>query len=1338
MKNATAYLSVALVCLMFAGSANAQQKADNADMLRALYGTNYEEVLSKYQDDPARLQAVQQDLQSDRYKTSSIDLIRSRSAQGDDDIGRAEAEPNNFFDTADDINDVIAMPGRTDEYTGKLIQASLTAGDVDVFKFTVDPTKMYYFASTHSFLDSGLDGLGVSARIFHESDLDTTFVVNANGIQGNDKMRGDITGRPADGRNGSGDFRLTGWTAPIVESTGEPLEGDYYLWIFNEGGDTGTYYITAYAIDIPTWVNKAEPNQTFEDALVNGITLPTDGVIRTYMLFNPDTVRVVSPSVPVQGNSVYPQLLEQGSEDRDHFLVNYEAGKTLIIETVPYFGWYRDNDGAIGPGGSRLDDPLFLIYDADYTTVLFESDDDGRERMDGPNNIHSRVVITPEAMAARGITSDTPIWLNMGAWASTTREPGRNVDNSDPGRFMYDLYATQYSTDPVEVEPNDEVATAQSIGPRPDTLINAGLSGASDVDMYRVYLHEVRMYTIFTSAAAADLGIEIFREEESADGSSTVLSDNLLDAGSIADMGNDVLVSGFVPEKTGAYLIKLTGAAAGDYKLGVVDKGQIYFGRIANEPDNVAEDALAQEAMGVGAGAAIKSGMIFPAGDVDHYHFTAEAGFDLSLSLTGTNADLVNDFNVEMTLFDGAFTELATGTGGISFTIPTTGQYIVQVKAVEDGDVGFYNLSGGQPFTETEGNDSFETANLLAIGNTYDASLTSGDVDYYTFVLEAGKLYSFRSLDNNTGGPLTVEFFDDVNGATLLDGSGWFNNYSGDNFKIANIIPRETRPYYLKISGGVGTYKVTSRVNPNYYALQSAGEPNNNAADADANGYYQAFGVDQEFALADPNHPRFFGDEDWFKVALTAGQVLVAETKPVSDFWNRDTDTKLVVYAADGVTELADDDDGGNDWYSRVSYAAAADGDVYVAVVTSRTPEGADDRSLNRGDYFLNIAVTSAEAEPNDTFATANALATGFLDATFETGVDSVDVFSLNLVADHIYHVRTLKTEVGYQGQFRARLFKGSDTATNLLDEANTGYNTRYSGSNLKLNIIPDETGEYLLEVTSTGGSGAYQIGMKGRDISELKALGEPNNTVAEADAIGTQSFNKPGEVLTSMLYNADFPWEAGDAITTRFGDDIDIYKYELVAGDTLIAETSPVDGPLWARDYDGFIRLLSAAGDTLLSDDDGGFDWHSRLQYIAAADEVVYVMVHSQDFGGATDSDPARGEYNLSVIKLDGTPITITDVEDLEQPQTFVLEQNYPNPFNPTTSINYSIPESVDVQLEVYNILGQRVATLVSGFQTSGTHSVVFDASQLASGVYLYRIAAGKYVSVKKMMLVK
>jgi hypothetical protein len=86
----------------------------------------------------------------------------------------------------------------------------------------------------------------------------------------------------------------------------------------------------------------------------------------------------------------------------------------------------------------------------------------------------------------------------------------------------------------------------------------------------------------------------------------------------------------------------------------------------------------------------------------------------------------------------------------------------------------------------------------------------------------------------------------------------------------------------------------------------------------------------------------------------------------------------------------------------------------------------------------------------------------------------------------------------------------------------------------------------------------------------------------------------------------------------------------------------------------------------------------------------------------------------------------------------TFTLNQNYPNPFNPSTQIEFILPGELKVDLKVYNILGQEVATLLNETLTPGRHSVTFNAGNLASGVYIYRINAGGYTSAKSMLLLK
>jgi hypothetical protein len=107
--------------------------------------------------------------------------------------------------------------------------------------------------------------------------------------------------------------------------------------------------------------------------------------------------------------------------------------------------------------------------------------------------------------------------------------------------------------------------------------------------------------------------------------------------------------------------------------------------------------------------------------------------------------------------------------------------------------------------------------------------------------------------------------------------------------------------------------------------------------------------------------------------------------------------------------------------------------------------------------------------------------------------------------------------------------------------------------------------------------------------------------------------------------------------------------------------------------------------------------------------------------------------------IKYPGDATSIAQEEAHQQmPKEFVLEQNYANPFNPTTTIKFALPKSSTVKIVVYDILGRIVTTLVDGNYDAGVHSVVFNATKLASGVYFYSIEAEKFVSVKKLMLLK
>ena len=99
---------------------------------------------------------------------------------------------------------------------------------------------------------------------------------------------------------------------------------------------------------------------------------------------------------------------------------------------------------------------------------------------------------------------------------------------------------------------------------------------------------------------------------------------------------------------------------------------------------------------------------------------------------------------------------------------------------------------------------------------------------------------------------------------------------------------------------------------------------------------------------------------------------------------------------------------------------------------------------------------------------------------------------------------------------------------------------------------------------------------------------------------------------------------------------------------------------------------------------------------------------------------------------------VIAVDEQNKNLPSSYSLQQNYPNPFNPVTMINYQLPMTSEVELSIYNLLGQKVVTLVSEKQKAGQYQVQWDATGFPSGIYYYMIKAGEFSQVKKMVLVR
>lgn len=129
------------------------------------------------------------------------------------------------------------------------------------------------------------------------------------------------------------------------------------------------------------------------------------------------------------------------------------------------------------------------------------------------------------------------------------------------------------------------------------------------------------------------------------------------------------------------------------------------------------------------------------------------------------------------------------------------------------------------------------------------------------------------------------------------------------------------------------------------------------------------------------------------------------------------------------------------------------------------------------------------------------------------------------------------------------------------------------------------------------------------------------------------------------------------------------------------------------------------------------------------SSEELYYWRVRTDNFGVKSD---------WSEVFSFTTKLTTTMDGGSDLPKEFSLEQNYPNPFNPTTIIEFALPQTSNVRLELFNVVGQRVATLVNETRQAGVHQIDLDASQFASGVYFYRLNTGNKEMTRSMTLIK
>lgn len=169
---------------------------------------------------------------------------------------------------------------------------------------------------------------------------------------------------------------------------------------------------------------------------------------------------------------------------------------------------------------------------------------------------------------------------------------------------------------------------------------------------------------------------------------------------------------------------------------------------------------------------------------------------------------------------------------------------------------------------------------------------------------------------------------------------------------------------------------------------------------------------------------------------------------------------------------------------------------------------------------------------------------------------------------------------------------------------------------------------------------------------------------------------------------------------------------------------------------------LLEELGDLLPHDDEGNVRIiDDNVEGIVLTPAIVrsgyvYFWIEEDRSFGIHNPAFTIGLLVAAIENLGG--VTAIDFDDIGVPQEYQLSQNYPNPFNPTTTIKYALPEHSDVNITIYDVLGNEVEVLFSGQMTAGVHSVTWNATSYASGIYFYRMTAGNNVQVNKMILMK